>query len=73
MLNLTTYGFLGVHLLGVIEAQASFVPEVRSVRKRPLPKLPGDKQSLRLAPDVAVAIAPLATGHARLRQKLAQA
>ena len=54
VLMITSYGFLGVHLLGVAEAQASFVPEVRRVRKRPLPKLPGSKQSIRLVPDVAV-------------------
>jgi hypothetical protein len=41
-LELSTYGFLGVAALGIGEAQVSFVPEVRTVRERPLPKgLPG--------------------------------
>jgi hypothetical protein len=53
-LRLTTYGFIGTHVLGVAEAQLSFVPQVRTVRTRPLPKLPGDKQALRIVPDVAV-------------------
>lgn len=38
LLLLSSYGFLGVATLGVIEAQVSFVPEVRSVRSRTLPK-----------------------------------
>ena len=50
-LVLSSYGFLGVAALGIAEAQISFVPEVRHVRERPLPK-PGVTSSLR--PDVAV-------------------
>jgi hypothetical protein len=53
-LKLTTYGLIGTHVLGVAEAQLSFVPHVRKVRTRPLPKLPGDKQALKLVPDVAI-------------------
>lgn len=40
-LRLSSYGFLAATLLGVAEAQLSFVPEVRTVRERPLPKSPG--------------------------------
>jgi len=39
-LTLSTYGLLGVAALGIGEAQLSFVPEVRTVRERPLPKIP---------------------------------
>jgi hypothetical protein len=39
-LTLSTYGLLGVAALGIGEAQLSFVPEVRTVRERPLPKMP---------------------------------
>jgi hypothetical protein len=52
-LRLTTYGLIGTHVLGVAEAQLSFVPQVQRVRARPLPKLPGDKRALRIVPDVA--------------------
>jgi hypothetical protein len=52
-LNISTYTFLGVAALGILEGQLSFVPEVRHVRERPLPKLP-KQPALRLMPDVAV-------------------
>jgi hypothetical protein len=39
-LELSTYGLLAVAALGIAEAQLSFVPEVRTVRERPLPKAP---------------------------------
>ncbi len=39
-LELSTYGLLAVAALGITEAQVSFVPEVRTVRERPLPKAP---------------------------------
>jgi hypothetical protein len=42
-LELSTYGMLGVAALGIAEAQLSFVPEVRSVRERPMPKRPSAK------------------------------
>jgi hypothetical protein len=50
----SSYGFLGVAALGIIEAQISFVPEVRHVRDRPLPKALTDQAKLHLAPDFAV-------------------
>ncbi len=39
-LELSTYGLLAVAALGIAEAQLSFVPEVRTVRERPMPKRP---------------------------------
>jgi len=54
-LVLSSYGFLGVAALGILEAQISFVPEVRRVRERPLPKaLKSPGVTWRLTPDVAV-------------------
>jgi len=54
-LVLSSYGFLGVAALGILEAQISFVPEVRRVRERPLPKaLKSQGVTLRFRPDVAV-------------------
>jgi hypothetical protein len=51
-LTLSTYSLVGVAALGILEAQVSFVPEVRTVRERPLP--PHLRyRSLRLAPDIA--------------------
>ncbi|HEY3500974.1 MAG TPA: hypothetical protein VGK73_40050 [Polyangiaceae bacterium] len=53
-LTLSTYGLLGVAAIGIVEAQASFVPEVRTVRERKLPvSVPAKRTSLRIAPDVA--------------------
>jgi hypothetical protein len=52
-ITLSTYTLLGVAALGIVEGQLSFVPEVRRVRERPLPKLP-KQPALLLAPDVAV-------------------
>lgn len=37
-LELSAYGLLGVAALGILEAQLSFEPEMREVRKRTLPK-----------------------------------
>lgn len=37
-LEYSSYAWLGVSLVGVVEAQLSFVPEQRQVRKRPLPR-----------------------------------
>lgn len=53
-MNLSTYTLLGVAALGIIEGQISFVPEVRHVRERPLPKLPKNQPAWLLVPDVAV-------------------
>jgi len=52
-LTLSTYGLLGVAALGIGEAQLSFVPEVRTVRERPLPKMPGPATGLTVAPRVS--------------------
>lgn len=53
-LTLSSYGLLGVAAIGIVEAQASFVPEVRTVRERPLPvQIPPKRTSLRVLPDVA--------------------
>ena len=47
----SSYAWLGVTAIGIIEAQLSFVPEQRQVRKRPLPpELRPETSSLRLAP-----------------------
>jgi hypothetical protein len=54
-LELSTYGLLAMAALGIGEAQLSFVPEVRTVRERPLPKMP------RPAP-AGAAIAPRLAG-----------
>jgi len=53
-LVVSSYGFVGVALIGILEAQISFVPEVRHVRDRPLPKALTDQAKLRLAPDIAL-------------------
>ena len=52
-LTLSTYGLLGVAALGIGEAQLSFVPEIRTVRERPLPKMPGPATGLTVAPRVS--------------------
>ncbi len=36
-LEASAYAWLGVSVIGIIEAQLSFVPEQRQIRKRPLP------------------------------------
>jgi hypothetical protein len=51
-LELSTYGLIAVAALGIAEAQLSFVPEVRTVRERPMPQRPS-AVSLELAPRVA--------------------
>jgi hypothetical protein len=52
-LELSTYGLLAMTALGIAEAQISFVPEVRSVRERPLPKA---------APPAALTVVPRVSG-----------
>jgi hypothetical protein len=52
-ITLSTYTLLGVAALGILEGQVSFVPEVRHVRERPLPKLP-PKPAVSIVPDLAV-------------------
>ncbi|HET7543487.1 MAG TPA: hypothetical protein VFK05_26620 [Polyangiaceae bacterium] len=51
-LEYSSYAWLGVSLIGIIEAQISFVPEQRTIRKRPLPpELRPETSSLRLRPN----------------------
>ena len=51
-LNYSSYAWLGVSLIGIIEAQLSFVPEQRQIRKRPLPPaLRPETSSLRILPN----------------------
>lgn len=52
-LAVSSYTLLGVAALGILEAQLSFVPEVRTVRERKLPVTLPTRGSFRLAPDVA--------------------
>ena len=50
----SSYAWLGVSLIGVLEAQLSFTPEQRQIRKRPLPpELRPETSSLRLVPNAA--------------------
>jgi hypothetical protein len=50
-LDISAYAWLGVSLIGIVEAQLSFVPEQRQVRKRDLPPaLRPETSSLRVAP-----------------------
>jgi hypothetical protein len=53
-LTLSTYALLAVGAVGVVEAEASFVPEVRRVRERPLPKFRNERSGVSLLPDVSV-------------------
>jgi hypothetical protein len=50
-MTVTAYTWLGVSVLGIVEGQLSFVPEVRKVRERPLPKLPTERGALVVRPD----------------------
>jgi hypothetical protein len=52
-MTLSTYGMLGIAALGILEAQLSYVPEVRHVRDRPLPKPPKEQPAWLIEPDVA--------------------
>ena len=50
----SSYAWLGVSLIGILEAQLSFVPEQRQVRKRNLPPhLRRETSSVRIAPNAA--------------------
>ena len=51
-LEVSTYGLIAVAALGIAEAQLSFVPEVRTVRERPVPKRPSSA-SVALTPRVS--------------------
>ncbi len=53
-LEYSSYAWLGVSLIGIIEAQLSFVPEQRTVRKRPLPpELRPETSQVRVLPNAA--------------------
>jgi hypothetical protein len=52
-LTITSYTWLGVSLLGVAEAQLSFVPEVKRVRERPAPKVAAERAAVVVRPDVS--------------------
>jgi len=52
-LTLSSYGFVGIAVAGIAQAQIAFVPEVRTVRERKLPTL--KDAGLTLRPNVAVA------------------
>jgi hypothetical protein len=52
-LTISSYSLLGVAALGILEAQLSFVPEVREVRQRKLPFQVPTRRSLSLSPDVS--------------------
>jgi len=51
-LDYSSYAWLGVSLIGIVEAQLSFVPEQRQVRKRDLPpQLRPETSTLRVLPN----------------------
>ena len=51
-LNYSSYAWIGVSLIGILEAQLSFVPEQRQVRSRPLPpELRPETSALRIVPN----------------------
>jgi len=53
-LDYSSYAWLGVSLIGILEAQLSFVPEQRQVRKRDLPpELRPEKPSPSVTPNAA--------------------
>jgi len=53
-LEYSSYAWLGVSLIGIIEAQISFQPEQRQIKKRPLPpELRPETSSLRVVPNAA--------------------
>lgn len=60
-LMIGAYGFLGVAVVGVVEAQLSFVPEVRHVRERKLP-FALQVSGVTLTPDVAAGAHDMTVG-----------
>ena len=53
-LVVSSYAWLGVSLIGIIEAQLSFVPEQRQIKKRDLPpSLRPETSSVRVVPNAA--------------------
>jgi hypothetical protein len=53
VLTTSSWAFVGVTAVGILEAQLSFVPEVRRVRKRPLSELPRRAATFELSPSVS--------------------
>jgi hypothetical protein len=53
VLTASSWAFVGVTAVGILEAQLSFVPEVRRVRKRPASELPRRAASFELRPSVS--------------------
>ena len=52
LLDVSAWGFIGVAALGILEAQLSFVPERREIRRRPIPP------ELRRKENAGVRVAP---------------
>jgi hypothetical protein len=52
-LTLSSYSFIGVAALGILQAQLAFVPEVRVVRERKLPDLPQGGAKPTVTPEVS--------------------
>jgi hypothetical protein len=53
-LEVSSYAYLGVSVIGVIEAELAFTPEQRQIRKRPLPpELRPERSSLEIVPSAA--------------------
>jgi hypothetical protein len=54
LLDVSAWAFLGVATIGVVEAQISFVPEAREIRRRPIPPELRRKESasVRVLPSV---------------------
>ncbi|HYQ00106.1 MAG TPA: hypothetical protein VER96_15630 [Polyangiaceae bacterium] len=53
-LEYSSYAWIGVSLIGIIEAQISFVPEQRQIKKRDLPpRLRPETSSFRVVPNAA--------------------
>jgi hypothetical protein len=53
-LTLSTYALLAVCALGIVVAEVSFVPELRHVRERSLPKFRSERGGVSVLPDVSV-------------------
>jgi hypothetical protein len=54
LLDVSAWGFIGVAALGIVEAQLSFVPERREIRRRPIPPELRRKENagIRIAPNL---------------------
>jgi hypothetical protein len=61
-MTITSWTWIGVSALGIAEAQLSFVPEVRRVRERPLPKLPTERAAVAVRPEVSFGAGDLKVG-----------